>query len=84
MKGKTPQENDKVYVEQTGSESVEPVSAGLMEWLKRSRGIPLRVQIADAKPLLASLRTVKDAGELALMKKALRLRWQAIAPRCEP
>ena len=70
MKGKTPQENDKVYVEQTGSESVEPVSAGLMEWLKRSRGIPLRVQIADAKPLLASLRTVKDAGELALMKKA--------------
>jgi Xaa-Pro aminopeptidase len=70
MKGKTPQENDKVYVEQTGSESVEPVSAGLMEWLKRSRGIPLRVQIADAKPLLASLRTVKDAGELVLMKKA--------------
>jgi Xaa-Pro aminopeptidase len=70
MKGKTPQENDKVYVEQTGSESVEPVSAGLMEWLKRSRGIPLRVQTADARPLLASLRTVKDAGELALMKKA--------------
>ena len=70
MKGKTPPENDKVYVEQTGSESVEPVSAGLMEWLKRSRGMPLRTQTADARPLLASLRTVKDAGELALMKKA--------------
>ena len=70
MKGKTPFENDKIYVEQTGSESVEPVSKGLMEWLKRSRGIPLRVQTADARPLLASLRTVKDAGELTLMKKA--------------
>ncbi len=70
MKGKTAAENDKAYVEVTGSETVEPVSAGLLEWLKRSRAIPLRIQTADARPLLASLRTVKDAGELALMKKA--------------
>jgi len=70
MKGKTAADTDKVYVELTGSESVEPVSAGLLEWLKRSRAIPLRIQTADARPVLASLRTVKDAGELALMKKA--------------
>src|SRR5258706_4338972 len=70
MKGKTPPENAKVYVEKRAREIVDPVSAGLMEWLKRSRGIPLRTQTADVRPLLASLRTVKDAGELALMKKA--------------
>jgi Xaa-Pro aminopeptidase len=70
MKGKTAADSDKVYVEVTGSETVAPVSAGLLEWLKRSRAIPLRIQTADARPVLASLRTVKDAGELALMKKA--------------
>jgi len=70
MKGKTAADSDKVYVEVTGSETVEPVSAGLLEWLKRSRAIPLRIQTADARPVLASLRTVKDVGELALMKKA--------------
>ncbi len=62
--------DDHVYLELTGSESTSPVSPGLLEWLKRTRAIPGRVQTADARPLLASLRTVKDAGELALMKKA--------------
>ena len=62
--------DDKVYLEQTGSEAATPVSAGLLEWLKRARAIPGRVQTADVRPLLASLRTIKDAGELALMKKA--------------
>ena len=70
LRSKAPGANDKVYVEQTGSETVEPVSQGLLEWLKRSRGIPTRITLADARPILASLRTVKDAGELALMKKA--------------
>jgi len=62
--------DDRIYLELTGSESTSPVSPGLLEWLKRTRAIPGRVQTADARPLLASLRTVKDAGELALMKKA--------------
>jgi len=62
---------DKVYVELTGSEALPtPTSTGLMEWLKRSRAIPGRVPTADIRPIMASLRTVKDAGELALMKKA--------------
>lgn len=62
---------DKVYVELTGSEALPtPTSTGLMEWLKRSRAIPGRVPTVDVRPILASLRTVKDAGELALMKKA--------------
>lgn len=62
---------DKVYVELTGSEALPtPTSTGLMEWLKRSRAIPGRVPTVDVRPIMASLRTVKDAGELALMKKA--------------
>ena len=62
---------DKVYVEQTGSEALPtPTSTELMPWLKRSRAIPGRTPMVDARPVLASLRTVKDAGELALMKKA--------------
>jgi len=62
---------DKVYVELTGSEALPtPTSNGLMEWLKRSRAIPGRIPTADVRPIMASLRTVKDAGELALMKKA--------------
>jgi len=63
--------DDKVYVELTGSEALPtPTSTGLMEWLKRSRAIPGRTQTVDVRPIMASLRTVKDAGELALMKKA--------------
>jgi Xaa-Pro aminopeptidase len=62
---------DKVYVELTGSEALPtPTSTGLMEWLKRSRAIPGRVPTVDLRPIMAALRTVKDAGELALMKKA--------------
>jgi len=63
--------DEKVYVELTGSEALPtPTSTGLMEWLKRSRAIPGRTQTVDVRPIMASLRTVKDAGELALMKKA--------------
>jgi Xaa-Pro aminopeptidase len=62
---------DKVYVELTGSEALPtPTSTGLMEWLKRSRAIPGRIPTVDVRPIMASLRTVKDAGELTLMKKA--------------
>jgi Xaa-Pro aminopeptidase len=63
--------DDKAYVELTGSEALPtPTSTGLMEWLRRSRAIPGRVPTVDVRPIMASLRTVKDAGELALMKKA--------------
>jgi Xaa-Pro aminopeptidase len=62
---------DKIYVELTGSEAMPvPTSTGLMDWLKRSRAIPGRTPTVDVRPIMASLRTVKDAGELALMKKA--------------
>jgi Xaa-Pro aminopeptidase len=39
-------------------------------WLRRANAFPNYVSFGDVKPLLAELRTVKDAGELALLRKA--------------
>ncbi len=43
---------------------------GPLEWLQRANSFPVYVDFQDVKPLLASMRTVKDAGELALITKA--------------
>lgn len=45
-------------------------SAVPMEWLKRANAFPNYVSFHDAKPLIAELRTVKDADEIALLRKA--------------
>jgi Xaa-Pro aminopeptidase len=45
-------------------------SPTILDWLRRTNAIPGRVTVLDARPLLASLRTVKDAGEIALIRKA--------------
>ena len=45
-------------------------SAAPIEWLKRANAFPLAVSFSDVRPLLSSLRTIKDAGELALITKA--------------
>jgi len=60
---------DKVYTELARPGEVNS-SSGLFDWLKRTRAIPGRVQLAEAKPLLASLRVIKDAREVDLIKKA--------------
>ena len=60
---------DKVYTELASPGEVTS-SSGLLDWLKRTRAIPGRVQMAEAKPLLASLRVIKDAREIDLIKKA--------------
>ena len=60
---------DKVYTELAAPGEVTS-SSGLLDWLKRTRAISARVRTVDAKPLLVSLRTVKDAGEIALIKEA--------------
>jgi Xaa-Pro aminopeptidase len=45
-------------------------STGPLEWLKRANAFPGFVSFRDVKPLLSSLRTYKDAGEVALIRKA--------------
>jgi Xaa-Pro aminopeptidase len=45
-------------------------SATPLEWLNRANAFPLNVSFQDVRPLLASLRTFKDAGEIELLRKA--------------
>jgi Xaa-Pro aminopeptidase len=45
-------------------------STGPLEWLRRGNAFPNYVSFRDAKPLLAQLRMVKDAGELQMITRA--------------
>jgi Xaa-Pro aminopeptidase len=47
------------------SNSSEPLS-----WLKNANAFPVGTTYQDIRPLLASLRTLKDAGEIELIRKA--------------
>jgi Xaa-Pro aminopeptidase len=61
-----PQPRASVYTDQGKSSA----SAGPLEWLSRANAFPNYVAFADVNPLLASLRVKKDAGEMALIRKA--------------
>lgn len=45
-------------------------SSAAIEWLKRVNAFPLVATFNDIRPLLSSLRTTKDAGEIDLIRKA--------------
>jgi len=45
-------------------------SSESLDWLNRSNAFSAYVSFADVRPLLASLRTFKDAGEIELIRKA--------------
>lgn len=57
-----------VYSDLPGYGESSASAAGL-EWLKRGNTFP-RPVFEDLKPLLKSMRTVKDEGEIALVRKA--------------
>ena len=42
-----------------------------LEWLSRANAFPLGISLQDVRPLLASLRTYKDAGEMDRIRKAV-------------
>src|SRR4051812_20856064 len=42
-----------------------------LQWLRRANAFPNYISFSDAAPLIAKLRMVKDAGELALIQKAV-------------
>ena len=48
----------------------QSASASPLEWLHRANGFPVYVSLQDVKPILDELRRVKDAGEIALIRKA--------------
>jgi Xaa-Pro aminopeptidase len=64
-----PPRNAKIYTDVPSpgetSNSSEPLS-----WLKNANAFPVGTEYRDIRPLLASLRTVKDAGEIELVRKA--------------
>lgn len=41
-----------------------------LDWLRRANAFPAGVSYKDVNPMLESLRTVKDAGEIELIRKA--------------
>jgi Xaa-Pro aminopeptidase len=45
-------------------------SESALDWLKRANSFPVRIAFEDVRPLLSSLRTFKDAGEVELIRKA--------------
>ncbi len=42
-----------------------------LQWLQTANAFPVGTSYADIRPLLGSLRTVKDAGEVDLIRKAV-------------
>lgn len=62
-----PQQRATVYSEM-GENSA---SKGPIEWLRRTNSFPNYIGFRDVHPLIAHLRTVKDAGEIALMMRAI-------------
>ena len=64
-----PQPRATVYSD-LGANGLTTASTGPLEWLRRGNSFPNYVSFKDAKPLIARLRTVKDAGELKMISRA--------------
>jgi len=45
-------------------------SSTALEWLSRANAFPVYASLADVKPMLEEMRRVKDAGEVALIRRA--------------
>ena len=66
-----PQPRATVYSD-LGANGATTASTGPLEWLRRGNSFPNYVSFKDAKPLIARLRTVKDAGELKMISPRVR------------
>jgi Xaa-Pro aminopeptidase len=58
-----------VYTDVVTSDDTS-ISAAPIDWLKRANAFGLVVTFEDVRPLLSSLRTIKDPSELELIRKA--------------
>jgi Xaa-Pro aminopeptidase len=65
-----PQPRATIYTDVPGPGEISN-SQTPMEWLSRANAFPLGLSLQDVRPLLASLRTYKDAGEVDLIRKAV-------------
>jgi Xaa-Pro aminopeptidase len=64
-----PQPRARVFTDLAGHGETSPSTTSI-EWLRRTNSFPNYISFADAKPLIAHLRTTKDSGELALIAHA--------------
>ncbi len=64
-----PQPRATVYSD-LGANGQTTASTGPVEWLRRGNSFPNYIAFKDANPLIARLRTVKDAGELKFLASA--------------
>jgi Xaa-Pro aminopeptidase len=64
-----PQPRATVYSD-PGANGQTTASTGPVEWLRRGNAFPNYVAFRDAKPLIARLRMVKDAGEMHMITRA--------------
>src|SRR5215469_11243500 len=64
-----PQPRATVYSDLGANGQTTP-STGPLEWLRRGNSFPNYIAFRDARPLIARLRTVKDAGELKFLGSA--------------
>jgi Xaa-Pro aminopeptidase len=58
-----------IYTDMPGPDAA-PGSTAPLQWLKRANAFPVGASFQDAAPLLRSLRTFKDDGEIELLRKA--------------
>ena len=58
-----------VYSDLPQYDETSPAPTAL-DWLRRANAFPSGVSYRDVNPILESLRTVKDAGEIELIRKA--------------
>ena len=58
-----------IYTDMGAADST-PASTAPLQWLKRANAFPVGASFQDVKPLLTSLRTFKDDGEIELIRKA--------------
>jgi Xaa-Pro aminopeptidase len=64
-----PQRHTTVYSDLPAFQEAS-ASATPLEWLRRANAFPVYLSLQDVKPMLAEMRRVKDAGEIALIRKA--------------
>ena len=65
-----PQPRTTIYTDVPGAGETSNSRTSL-EWLSRANAFPLGVSYQDVRPLLAGLRTYKDAGEMDRVRKAV-------------
>ncbi|MGZ4732455.1 MAG: aminopeptidase P N-terminal domain-containing protein [Terriglobales bacterium] len=58
-----------VYTDVPAEDEISNSTAPL-EWLRRANAFPVGVSFQDVRPFLSSLRTYKDAGEIARIRQA--------------